>query len=775
MVADLTTLEQLARKHISRMIDSQFCAFTTDAWTSSAVDAYMSIVVSFIDESFKLVVLPLECAPFSGSHTAENILSKIQQLADRNGLSKTFISAMVADNAANQKKAGELASFESLACAPHTLQLTVKLILEDEDFKAVLNEARKVVKAFKHSALKGEELREEQKRLGLKLQRLLQDVRTRWSSTYLMLKTMCANRHAIDIVCTRHAAVQSAAKKTAATSVARAASTKAPERVSTTAATAASSATAPDIDSSSTASIVTTATTGVAPPAVSALGARTRIRSGTLADKLGALAEDELEQMYSSSDDGSVDLGFPRGSDTHLDTAIAPIEVISAHSDGDNGHVSECSSSSGQDSSGNSVASDFGSGAARKRKRLTKYSSSSHSNKAVNSNSSSAAKHRSSRSTANTRRDRGSSRGGKSGRGKSVKKKTLTAAEVAAQVAAAAAAKAAQVGEKQRKQRKGQRVMPKLTDAQWDSLELLRDLLEPIYEAQTALEGEKYITRSMLPYYVTKIRNEWTGTANGDDNALAGAATRLLEDFNERWPADQWPTATLMAVALDPRTKYMSSFSKPQRDATWTALAVEMKGLHKLLMEHNRTKAAAVAASSTSTVTDPETASASGNASSVTLSAAVSAVASAGGGRFEQYNPDADGDLGDEHDMTSDYEDKLLQERIDNELRVYRKEKALHDTRDADPFLWWRKRLQTYPLLAVVARKWLAVPASSAASERMFSAAGLTVTKDRSRLGTERVGTLVFLKTAWPALQAEGVLYSAKARVTAASLTSDSK
>jgi hAT family C-terminal dimerisation region len=773
VVADLTTLEQLARKHICKVIDSQFCAFTTDAWTSSAVDAYMSIVASFIDESFKLVVLPLECAPFSGSHTAENILSTIQQLAERNGMSEDFISAMVADNAANQKKAGELASFESLPCAPHTLQLTVKLILEDEDFKDVLAEARKVVKAFKHSALKGEELREEQKRLGLKLQRLLQDVRTRWSSTYLMLKTMCANRHAIDIVCTRHAAVHSAAKKTAATSVAKATSTAAANGVSTT---AASLATTPASGSSGTA-VVTTGTTSVpvAPTVAAALGARTRIRSGILADKLGALAEDELEQMYSSSDDGSVDLGFPRGSDMHSDTAIAPIEVLSADSDGDNGHDSERSSSSGQHSSGNSGASDFESGAARKRKRPTKTSSSSHSSKAVNSSNSSSAKRSSSTGIANTKRGRGSSRGGKGGKGKSAKKHMPTAAEVVAEAAAAAAAKAAKVAKKQKKQRKGQRVMPKLTDAQWDSLELLCDLLEPIYEAQTALEGEKYITRSMLPYYITKIRDEWTSTTLCDNDALAGAATRLLDDFNERWPANEWPMATQMAVALDPRTKYMSNFSKAQRDATWRALAVEMKALHKLLLEHNRTKAAAAAASSISSVTEPDAAATRGSASSVTLSAAITAAASAGAGRFEQTNPDADGNSGDEHDITSDYDDKLLQERIDNELRVYRKENALPDVKDADPFLWWRKRLQTYPLLAVVARKWLAVPASSAASERMFSAAGLTVTKDRSRLTTDHVGTLVFLKTAWPALQAEGVLYSATARVTAASLTSDKK
>jgi zinc finger BED domain-containing protein 1 (E3 SUMO-protein ligase ZBED1) len=67
-------------------------------------------------------------------------------------------------------------------------------------------------------------------------------------------------------------------------------------------------------------------------------------------------------------------------------------------------------------------------------------------------------------------------------------------------------------------------------------------------------------------------------------------------------------------------------------------------------------------------------------------------------------------------------------------------------------------------LLSVVARKWLAVPASSAASERMFSSAGLTVSKKRTCLKADRVSTLVFLKTAWPALEAQGVLYGADSK-----------
>ena len=51
----------------------------------------------------------------------------------------------------------------------------------------------------------------------------------------------------------------------------------------------------------------------------------------------------------------------------------------------------------------------------------------------------------------------------------------------------------------------------------------------------------------------------------------------------------------------------------------------------------------------------------------------------------------------------------------------------------------------TYPTLARLARKYLAIPASSAASERVFLAAGNVVTRKRHKLGDDTVDALVFL------------------------------
>ncbi|CAM9894052.1 unnamed protein product, partial [Sphacelaria rigidula] len=58
---------------------------------------------------------------------------------------------------------------------------------------------------------------------------------------------------------------------------------------------------------------------------------------------------------------------------------------------------------------------------------------------------------------------------------------------------------------------------------------------------------------------------------------------------------------------------------------------------------------------------------------------------------------------------------------------------------------WWAKAQRVYPHVAILARKYLAVQASSAASERVFCVGGLVVTKSQNRLSIAAVCCCVFL------------------------------
>ena len=69
---------------------------------------------------------------------------------------------------------------------------------------------------------------------------------------------------------------------------------------------------------------------------------------------------------------------------------------------------------------------------------------------------------------------------------------------------------------------------------------------------------------------------------------------------------------------------------------------------------------------------------------------------------------------------------------------------------DSNPLVWWKQYAARFPCLAQVARRYLAMPATSAPVERLFSVAGQVVTATRNRLHPETVTLLVFLHEALP-------------------------
>jgi hypothetical protein len=61
-----------------------------------------------------------------------------------------------------------------------------------------------------------------------------------------------------------------------------------------------------------------------------------------------------------------------------------------------------------------------------------------------------------------------------------------------------------------------------------------------------------------------------------------------------------------------------------------------------------------------------------------------------------------------------------------------------------NPLSFWKKRYTSYPVLAKVAARVFAVPATSAAVEREFSFSGNIITQKRSKLSPDTVNDIVF-------------------------------
>ena len=80
---------------------------------------------------------------------------------------------------------------------------------------------------------------------------------------------------------------------------------------------------------------------------------------------------------------------------------------------------------------------------------------------------------------------------------------------------------------------------------------------------------------------------------------------------------------------------------------------------------------------------------------------------------------------------------------ISSELAVYKAEPAVSVQ---NPLVWWHSKVTVYPHMSRLARKILAIPATSASSERLFSVASLTVCNSRALLSADRTEELCFVK-----------------------------
>jgi hAT family C-terminal dimerisation region len=63
------------------------------------------------------------------------------------------------------------------------------------------------------------------------------------------------------------------------------------------------------------------------------------------------------------------------------------------------------------------------------------------------------------------------------------------------------------------------------------------------------------------------------------------------------------------------------------------------------------------------------------------------------------------------------------------------------------PLAYWELNSSNYPVLAILARRYLAILTTSASSERYFSAGALTITKLRNRLNKDTFNKLMCLKS----------------------------
>ena len=82
------------------------------------------------------------------------------------------------------------------------------------------------------------------------------------------------------------------------------------------------------------------------------------------------------------------------------------------------------------------------------------------------------------------------------------------------------------------------------------------------------------------------------------------------------------------------------------------------------------------------------------------------------------------------------------------EIQVW-KSRTIPLPKTSNPLKEWRRGVKIFPWLSLLARRVLAIPATSAAPERAFSASGNTMTKKRCSLSCDHLEECVYLQEVW--------------------------
>ena len=127
-------------------------------------------------------------------HTGSNIAYEISKVKDE--FKVNGCSALVTDNAGNMIVAAKELSVPHVSCFSHTLQLSIEDGLKLNQIARVLGAARKLVAHFSHSVVATNALLAKQNDTSKPL-KLVQDVPTRWNSSYFMMERLLKLRIAV--------------------------------------------------------------------------------------------------------------------------------------------------------------------------------------------------------------------------------------------------------------------------------------------------------------------------------------------------------------------------------------------------------------------------------------------------------------------------------------------------------------------------------------------------------------------------------------------------
>ena len=175
------------KDRVKKLLDPvSFYPCTTDLWTSRAQHSYISLTVHCLDGNFDLHSNLLETKEFSDSHTGINIAEELEGVL-QDWIPLHGLVAFTTDNGTNVVSATEFLQCTQLPSLSHCLNLAVEKACSIPDVTKALSRCCRLVSHFNHSAKSAYLLKQKQEILNHRTLNLIQDLATRWNSSYYMV------------------------------------------------------------------------------------------------------------------------------------------------------------------------------------------------------------------------------------------------------------------------------------------------------------------------------------------------------------------------------------------------------------------------------------------------------------------------------------------------------------------------------------------------------------------------------------------------------------
>ena len=164
----------------------------------------MGVTIHFIDANFCLRSYLLDVKELLDNHTGENIAEHLSEIMNDWHLSSIKLSGVTTDNGSNTHKAVDTLHWCHMPCFSHTLQLAVQVAMKLSAVAMKLSavsraiaRCKRLINHFQHSVQSTLILRSKQKSLKHPQHSLIQEVSTRWNSSYYMMERIIMQQQPI--------------------------------------------------------------------------------------------------------------------------------------------------------------------------------------------------------------------------------------------------------------------------------------------------------------------------------------------------------------------------------------------------------------------------------------------------------------------------------------------------------------------------------------------------------------------------------------------------